>query len=58
MWALQEGSGYISLVLEGFNLNKKFLKFHINLVEGFMVDLKTFLSLAICHKVNIKLILG
>ena len=27
-------------------LNKKFLEFYINFVEGFMVDLKTFLSLA------------
>jgi len=27
-------------------LNKKFLKFYINLVEGFMVDLKIFLGLA------------
>ena len=27
-------------------LNKKFLKFHINLVERFMIDLKTFLGLA------------
>ena len=27
-------------------LNKKIVKFHINLVEGFIVDLKTFLSLA------------
>jgi len=25
---------------------KKFLKFHINLVEGFMVDLKSLLGLA------------
>jgi len=26
--------------------NKKFLKFHINFMEGFMVHLKTFLGLA------------
>ena len=42
-----------------------YVKFHINLVEGFMVDLKTFLGLAMPNqfcidatKVNIKLILG
>ena len=39
----------------------KFLKFHSNLMQRFIVDLKTFLSLAIpkqcCHAVK-KLILG
>ena len=39
-----------------------FKKFHINFVEGFLVDLKTFLGW-LClsnpgHKVNIKLIFG
>ena len=28
-------------------LNKKFFKFHSNLVEGFRIDLKAFLSLAV-----------
>ena len=41
--------------------NKKFLKFHNNLMKRFRVDLKTFLGLAIsnqcCHAVT-KLILG
>ena len=32
------------------NSVKKFLKVHINLVEEFMVDLKTFLSVAMPHQ--------
>ena len=43
-------------------LKKKQFKIHINLVEGLMIDLETFLSLAIttyrCQKVDIKLVSG
>ena len=31
-------------------LNKIFLNFHINLVEGLMVNVKTFLSLAMANQ--------
>ena len=37
-------------ISQSVSRNKKFLKFHINLMEGFMVDLKTFLSLAMTNQ--------
>ena len=46
--------------ISNFAVNRNHTVLHVNLMEGFMVDLKTFLGLAIhlprCHKVNIRMI--